>query len=171
MRTEALTEAITIAAETGKASRDQIEDLLSGERARVRSVVEVLPETDLVWALGTDVGEQALLNAFELMPSYYVPGSFERDVTVRYRVTRVPGEPVVQDVVFGPESCRIESAEQTEPPDLSVFLDGVGFVRIATGLAKGMELLMRGELKVQGDVQVAMKMETFFGLAEPESKS
>ncbi|MFI5781309.1 SCP2 sterol-binding domain-containing protein [Nocardia sp. NPDC051570] len=168
MNSEALAEAVTIAAGSGKASRAQIEDLLSGERPRVRSVVEVLPEADLVWALGTEVGEQALRNAFELMPSYYVPGSFDKDVTVRYHVTRPPGETISQDVVFGPQSCRIENTSAT--PDLSVFLSGVGFVRVATGLAKGMELLMRGELKVQGDVQVAMKMETFFGLARPEAK-
>ncbi|MEU2033802.1 SCP2 sterol-binding domain-containing protein [Nocardia amamiensis] len=171
MKTEALAEAITIAAETGKASRAQIEDLLSGERARVRSVVEVLPESDLIWALSTDVGAQALHNAFELMPAYYVPGSFDRDVTVRYRVTRAPGEPVVHDVVFGPEACRVEPVDESKTADLSMFLDGVGFVRIATGLTKGMELLMRGELQVQGDVQIAMKMEAFFGLAAPEGKS
>ncbi|WP_280261793.1 SCP2 sterol-binding domain-containing protein [Nocardia wallacei] len=161
--------AAASAAETGKATRAQIEDLLSGERARVRSVVEVMPESDLVWALGIDIGAHALRNAFDLMPSYYVPGSFDREVTVRYRVTREPGEPIVQDAVFGPDACRIAEGEAAQP-DLTIFLDAVGFVKIATGLVKGMELLMRGELRVQGDVQVAMKMETFFGLAEPEPK-
>jgi len=163
MNSEAMDRAVAIAAESGKASRSQIEDLLSGERPRVRSVVEVLPEADLIWALGTDVGEQALRNAFDLMPSYYVAGNFDRDILVRYKVTRAPGEPVVQDVRFGPQTCGL--VEPGDTPDLTVFLDGTGFVKIATGLVKGMELLMRGELKVSGDAQVAMKMEAFFGLA------
>lgn len=166
MRTEALAEAIEIATRTGKANKNQIEDLLSGERPRVRSVVEVMTESDLRWALGTDVGEQALLNAFELMPNYYVPGEFTEPVTVRYRVTRVPGEPVQRDVVFGPDRCRVGAVDPAIEPDLSIHVSGVGFVQVATGLIRGMELLMRGELTVQGNVQVAMKTETFFGLAQ-----
>lgn len=165
MRTEALTEAIALATTTGKATAGQIEDLLSGERPRVRSVVEVMPESDLRWALGTDLGEQALLNAFELMPSYYVPGEFTDPIIVRYQVTRPPGAPVEQDVCFGPDECRAGPVDPAHQPDLSIFVDGLGFVRVATGLVKGMELLMRGELKLQGNVQVAMKTEIFFGLA------
>ncbi|WP_067826851.1 SCP2 sterol-binding domain-containing protein [Nocardia inohanensis] len=165
MRTEALTEAIALATATGKATAAQIEDLLSGERPRVRSVVEVMAESDLRWALGTDLGEQALLNAFELMPAYYVPGEFTAPVIVRYRVTRAPGEPVGRDVVFGPDYCRVGPVDPSTEPELSVFVDALGFVRVATGLVKGMELLMRGELKLQGNVQVAMKTESFFGLS------
>ncbi|WP_024804183.1 SCP2 sterol-binding domain-containing protein [Nocardia sp. BMG51109] len=164
---EALEGAIALATRTGKASREQIQDLLSGERARVRAVVEVLPAPELDWALGTEIGEQALRNAFALMPAYYRPGGFDTPVTVRYEVTRSAGNPVEQDVVFGPDFCHVREVDPAVEPDLRISLDAIGFTRIATALVRGLELMMRGELRVQGNVQVAMKMETFFGLADP----
>lgn len=162
--------AARLAADTGKASRAQIEDLLSGERARVRRVVEVLPAEDLLWALGTEVGAQALRNAIALMPEYYLPGRFDREVAVRFEIARPPGETVVDTVSFGPEACLVLGPDYRGAVALTVYLDGAGFTRIATGLDKGMELMMRGELRVQGDVQVAMKMEAFFGL-DPKGKT
>lgn len=160
---------VAAAIATGKADQRKIEDLLSGERERVRAAVVTLDEADLSWALGTEIGEVALAKAFELMPTYYLPGHFDEPVTVRWEVTRPPGEPIGRDVEFGMRDCRVATVDPGREPDLWVFLDGIGFVHAATGLVRGMELLMRGDLRVQGNVQVAMKMEAFFGLANEES--
>ena len=147
------------------ASEKQIDDLLSGERTRVKAAVDQLPRNELVSALSTPAGEQALANAFELMPSYYTAGKFDHTVLVRYRVDRPDAGAVERDVTFGPESCVVRPVESTSVPDLTVSMDALSFVEAATGITRGMELLMRGDLKVQGNVQVALKMEAFFGLA------
>jgi hypothetical protein len=146
-------------------SEKQIDDLLSGERARVKAAVDQLPRHELVSALSTPAGEQALANAFELMPSYYTAGKFDHTVLVRYRVDRPHGGAVERDVTFGPEDCVVQPVESTSVPDLTVSMDALSFVEAATGMTRGMELLMRGDLTVQGNVQIAMKMEAFFGLA------
>ena len=147
------------------ASEKQIEDLLSGERARVKAAVDQLPRNELVSALGSPAGEQALANAFELMPSYYTAGKFDHPVLVRYRVDRPDAGTVERDVTFGPESCVVRPVETTSVPDLTVSMDALSFVEAATGITRGMELLMRGDLKVQGNVQIAQKMEALFGLS------
>jgi hypothetical protein len=148
-----------------RASDKQIDDLLSGERIRVKAAVDQLPRDELVRALSTPAGEQALAQAFELMPSYYAAGKFDQPVLVRYRVDRRHASAVERDVTFGPENCVAGPVESTNAPDLTVTMDALSFVEAATGITRGMELLMRGDLKVQGNVQIALKMEAFFGLA------
>ena len=147
------------------ATEKQIDDLLSGERTRVKSAVDQLPRDELVSALSTPAGEQALAHAFELMPSYYAAGKFDQPVLVRYRVDRCHAGVVERDVTFGPENCVVRPVDSTSAPDLTVTMDALSFVEAATGITRGMELLMRGDLKVQGNVQIALKMEAFFGLA------
>jgi hypothetical protein len=147
------------------ASEKQIDDLLSGERSRVKAAVDQLPRDELIRALSTPEGEQALANAFELMPSYYVAGRFAQPVLVRYRVDRSDADAVERDVTFGPENCVVRPVESTSAPDLTVTMDALSFVEAATGITRGMELLMRGDLRVQGNVQIALKMEAFFGLS------
>ncbi|MBO0864111.1 MAG: SCP2 sterol-binding domain-containing protein [Mycobacterium sp.] len=147
------------------ASEKQIADLLSGERTRVKAAVDQLPRNELISALSTPVGEQALANAFELMPSYYTAGKFDHTVRVRYRVDRPDAGALERDVTFGPEDCVVRPVESTSVPDLTVTMDALSFVEAATGITRGMELLMRGDLTVQGNVRIALKMEAFFGLA------
>jgi hypothetical protein len=147
------------------ATDQQIDDLLSGDRPRVKAAVDQLPRDELLRALSMPAGEQALAHAFELMPSYYAAGKFDRPVLVRYRVERSHAGAVERDVTFGPESCVVRPVESTSRPDLTVTMDALSFVEAATGITRGMELLMRGDLKVQGNVQIALKMEAFFGLA------
>jgi hypothetical protein len=148
-----------------EASDKQIDDLLSGERTRVKSAVDELPRDELVSALSTPAGEQALVHAFDLMPSYYAAGKFDQPVLVRYRVDRRHGGTVERDVTFGPENCVVRPVESTNAPDLTVTMDALSFVEAATGITRGMELLMRGDLQVKGNVQIALKMEAFFGLS------
>jgi putative sterol carrier protein len=150
------------------ASDKQIDDLLSGERTRVKAAVDQLPRDELVRALSTPAGEQALAHAFALMPSYYTAGKFDQPVLVRYRVERRHADAVERDVTFGPEDCVVAPVESTTRPDLTVTMDALSFVEAATGMTRGMELLMRGDLTVQGNVQIALKMESFFGLTPGE---
>jgi hypothetical protein len=148
-----------------RAADSQIDDLLSGDRPRVRAAVDQLPRNELVAALSTAAGEQALADAFHLMPSYYTAGKFDRQVLVRYRVERPDAGAVERDVTFGPKDCAVRPVDVTSTPDLTVTMDALSFVEAATGITRGMDLLMRGDLTLQGNVQIALKMEAFFGLA------
>lgn len=147
------------------ATKAQIEDLLSGDRARVKAAFDQVPRTELVWALSTEAGEQALAHAFELMPGYYVAGRFAEPVLVRYRVERDAAHAIERDVTFGPQDCAVAAVDRNHTPALIVAMDALSFVEAATGTTRGMELLLRGDLNLQGDVQIAMKMEAYFGLA------
>jgi SCP-2 sterol transfer family len=143
----------------------QIDDLLSGDRPRVKAAVDQLSRNELVAALSTAAGGQALADAFQLMPSYYTAGKFDREVLVRYRVERPDADAVERDVTFGPQACVVRPVDVTSTPDLTVTMDALSFVEAATGITRGMDLLMRGDLTLQGNVQIALKMEAFFGLA------
>ena len=99
------------------------------------------------------------------MPSYYTAGKFDRPVLVRYRVERPDADAVERDVTFGPQDCVVRPVDVTSTPDLTVTMDALSFVEAATGITRGMDLLMRGDLTLQGNVQIALKMEAFFGLA------
>lgn len=147
------------------ATKAQIEDLLSGDRARVKSAFDEVPRTELAWALSTAAGEQALVHAFELMPSYYTAGRFAEPVLVRYRVERDAAGTVERDVTFGSADCVVAPVDHGRTPDLVVTMDALSFVEAATGTTRGMALLLRGDLNLQGNVQIAMKMEAYFGLA------
>lgn len=147
------------------ATPGQIDDLLSGERPRVKAAVDQLPRDDLLAALSSPAGEGALAHAFDLMPSYYTAGRFAEPVVVRYRVDRTGAEPIERDVTFGPQNCVVAPVHTAGTPDLTITMDALSFVEAATGITRGMELLMRGDLAVKGNVQIALKMEAFFGLA------
>jgi predicted lipid carrier protein YhbT len=79
-------------------------------------------------------------------------------------VSRAPEAELVYDVLLAGTSCTVEPARDGTTPDVTMSTDAVGFIEIAAGLRSGVDLLMRGHLLVEGDAELAMRMESVFGL-------
>jgi hypothetical protein len=147
-------------------SSEHIDNLLSNDRARVKAVIAAVSRGDLAAYLRTDLGESTLKHAFAGMPSFYVPGRVDTEMTVRWNVERPPAKPVKMDVVITPQQCQTHEASDARTPTVTVTLDALSFIELASATTRGKALLMRGRLKIKGSVQLAMKIETLFALGD-----
>jgi putative sterol carrier protein len=66
-------------------------------------------------------------------------------------------------IVIRDGACRA-GRELAEDPQITVTLDAVTFLKLITGNASGPELLLRGKLRVKGDLLLASKLVGLFRL-------
>jgi hypothetical protein len=145
---------------------ERIAMLQSGERAAVREAISGLPRSALAAWLETPAGEDMLRDAFERMPAYYIGGVLDRTVTARWEITRPHASPIRFDLVLAPHSCLTQAPADGTNPAVTLVLDAVSFVELASATRPGMELLVQGWLHIRGDVQLAIRMESLFGLGQ-----
>ncbi|MEV4239727.1 SCP2 sterol-binding domain-containing protein [Nocardia sp. NPDC050408] len=145
-------------------------DLLSNDRGRVKRAIESISAQRLADHLETDTGTAGLVAAFDLMPTFYRGGLPERAV-IRWAVTRRSQGKLERDVELTPDSCTIgEKGAFSAQPAATLTAPASAFVALACGATRGVELMSRGDLRVAGNVQLAMKMERLFDL-EPNATS
>jgi hypothetical protein len=149
---------------SGALSVRQEAGLRSGERESVRAVVRELPRARLTAWLSTSDGEEVLHDAFRRMPMFYVRGLCEGETVARWRVRRQSAEPIGYDLVLGSQTCTVRPVDPGTPAAVTLTFDSAGFVEMACAARRGVELLLNGYLHIQGDVQLAMRMERMFGL-------
>jgi hypothetical protein len=138
---------------------DDLAALSSGGRDTLRAAVEAVPREELAALLATNAGAEALRAAFAKMPEYHTGETVDPPVTARWRVDRL-----AYDVLLTGMTCTVEPARDETTPDVTMTTDAVSFIEIAAGLKSGVDLLMQGRLQVEGDANLAMRMEQLFGL-------
>ncbi|MFD6890587.1 SCP2 sterol-binding domain-containing protein [Streptomyces sp. NPDC059957] len=148
-------------------SSERLAGLRSGTLEEVRAALAGLPRGDLAAWLATSEGEDVLRTVFEQMPGRYTGGPMDGPQTARWVVERPPGTTVAYDLVLTEDTCEVRETGISGAPAVTLVLDAVGFVEMASAAARGMDLLLGGRLDIQGDVHLAMRMESLFGLAEP----
>ena len=85
-------------------------------------------------------------------------------VVIEWRVTgRRDGHPDVRQLVIGDGSAALFPGEQRDP-DLVITVGGVDLLLVATGNASAPALFVRGELEIDGDPWLALRLPTLFGL-------
>jgi hypothetical protein len=141
--------------------------LRSGVRAEVRAALAGLPRADLAAWLATPDGEGVLRTVFEQMPARYTGGIMDGPQTARWEVERTRADTLAYDLVLGEDTCDVRERAISSAPAVTLTLDAVSFVEMASAAAQGMDLLFAGRLHIQGDVHLAMRMESLFGLAAP----
>jgi hypothetical protein len=150
--------------QTGVVSAEQAAGLRSGERESVRAAVRGMPRAQLVAWLSTPDGAEVLHDAFLRMPAFYAGGAPRAGTVARWRVRRAAAGPVEYDLVLGPETCTVRPVDPGTPAAVTLTFDSAGFVEMACAARRGVELMLNGHLHIQGDVQLAMRMERMFGL-------
>lgn len=148
-------------------SPERVAGLRSGVLSEVRAALDGLPREELAAWLATPDGEDVLRTAFERMPERYTGGPMDGPRTARWEIERPSAETVAYDIVLTEDTCDVRETGTSGDPAVTLALDAVSFVEMASAAAQGMDLLLKGRLHIRGDVHLAMRMESLFGLAEP----
>lgn len=148
-------------------SPERVAGLHSDALSEVRAAIDGLPREDLAAWLATPAGEDVLRTVFERMPERYTGGPMDGAQTARWEVGRSPADTIAYDLVLTEDACDVRETGISGAAAVTLTLDAVSFVEMASAAAQGMDLLLKGRLHIQGDVHLAMRMESLFGLAAP----
>ncbi|MFE7358285.1 SCP2 sterol-binding domain-containing protein [Streptomyces sp. NPDC057543] len=148
-------------------SPERVAALRSGELSEVRAALAGLSREDLAAWLATPDGEDVLRTVFERMPERYTGGPMDGTQTARWEVERLPASTLAYDLVLTEDTCDVRETGISGAPAVTLALDAVSFVEMASAAVQGMDLLLKGRLHIRGDVNLAIRMESLFGLAEP----
>ena len=102
---------------------------------------------------------------FGAMPRVVRRSALERErVVIEWRIGgRRDGRPDVCQLVIEDGAAVVVRGEPREP-ELTLTMDGVTLLLLATGNANGPALFVNGELRVDGDPWLAMRLPWIFGL-------
>jgi SCP-2 sterol transfer family len=150
---------------------ERLEAIRKMDRTSVRNAILGVPKADLAAWLATADGEAALDRAFARMPEYYVSGLLNRQRLVRWNVERDTATALTFDLELDSDRCVVQPVSNAANPDLTLTVSAVGFVEMASKTRRATEMFMQGQLKVQGNVRLAMKMESLFDLDSEEQDS
>ena len=91
--------------------------------------------------------------------------AMEREnATVEWRITGRPdNRPDVRQLVVGDGRALMLDGEPGEA-DLTITMDGVDFLLLATGGANGPAMFVNGDLQIDGDPWLAARLPKFFAL-------
>jgi predicted lipid carrier protein YhbT len=102
---------------------------------------------------------------FRVMPRAVRRRALERErIVVEWRLTGRPdGRPDVRQLVIEAGAAEVLPGEPREA-DLTLTMDAVDFLLLATGNASGPALFVRGDVELDGDPWLAMRLPRVFGV-------
>jgi putative sterol carrier protein len=102
---------------------------------------------------------------FSAMPRAIRRKALEREqAVIEWRITGRPdGRHDVRQLVVEDGAAAVVRGEPREA-DLTLTMDGVAFLLLATGNAAGTKMFVRGEVAIDGDPWLAMRLPRFFGV-------
>jgi putative sterol carrier protein len=81
------------------------------------------------------------------------------EAIIQYRLTGEEGGDYIIDI--GEGGCKVTEGV-AEAPVVTVTADGRDFADVLLGRANGMQYFMMGKIKLAGDLNLAMKLTSFF---------
>jgi putative sterol carrier protein len=84
------------------------------------------------------------------------------ELVIRWRIVSPSGNADVYDVVIDHGDCRVVHGGQHIPPRVTLSTDRPTFLRLAVGAQDPMAAYFAGDLKFDGDVTAAMRMQMLF---------
>jgi putative sterol carrier protein len=81
------------------------------------------------------------------------------DAIIQYHLTGDEGGDWI--ITIGDGKCTVAEGE-AENPKMTLTADSQDFKDVLTGQANGMQYFMQGKLKLAGDLNLAMKLTSFF---------
>ncbi|MFV2097480.1 SCP2 sterol-binding domain-containing protein [Micromonospora sp. LOL_014] len=86
---------------------------------------------------------------------------------VHWRISgRTDGGEDVYEMQIADGQCSVSAVVQRQPT-LTVRLDGVNFLKMATGNANARMLFLRGRLKARGDLALTNRLPSLFNVPPP----
>lgn len=138
-------------------------DLATQDPNRLASIVGGLSDNELDEVMRSELRGQVLDEIFRRMAEQFRPEKAKgQNVTVRFVVTGSPsGDADTYEAVVRDGVCTT-SKELDGSPRSTITLGAVPFLRLVTGTAGGVELFMKGKLKVSGDMMFAAQVAGWF---------
>jgi putative sterol carrier protein len=138
-------------------------DLAAQDPNQLASIVGSLSDNELDEVMRGELRGQVLDEIFRRMAEHFRPEKAKgQNVTVRFVVTGNPaGADDVYEAVVRDGVCTT-SKELGDNPRATITLGAVPFLRLVTGAAGGVELFMKGKLKVGGDMMFAAQVAGWF---------
>ena len=81
------------------------------------------------------------------------------EAVIQYKLTGDQGGNYIITIHDG--KCTVAEGE-AENPSMTLTADGIDFRDVLLGVANGMQYFMMGKLKLAGDLNLAMKLTSFF---------
>lgn len=109
-----------------------------------------------------ELAERILDEVFRRMGSHYEPETArDTEAVVRWRIGKDPVTAVRYECVLSGHTCTVNKTPEHEPR-VTITVGPVEFLRLASGNASAPALLMKGKLKVAGDVGFAAGLTKLF---------
>lgn len=105
----------------------------------------------------TEISVQELMNR---MPKAFMPEKAEGvDTIIQYNLTGEEGGDWIITIKDG--KCTVESGV-AQNPKMTLTADAQDYKDVITGKTNAMQAFMQGKLKLAGDLNMAMKLTSFF---------
>lgn len=133
---------------------------------RLATVLAAVPDRQLEQLMRTPARRLIIETIFLIMPRYLDRTSAAGlDLAIRWRVRN--GEPDegthdVYDLVIAERRCRVTRGESEARPLVTVTLESVELLRLATGRSNPMQSYLAGRLSLRGDIMQAARLTSLF---------
>ena len=102
----------------------------------------------------------------EKMPGAFLPEKAQGvDATIQFEFTGA--EAGDWYVVIKDGTCAVNRGASTQPATMTLTADSADFINLITGELDPMTAFMQGKLKLQGDLNLAMKLTQMFRVRQP----
>jgi SCP-2 sterol transfer family len=132
------------------------------------TLIARLSDEEIAEMVGGPQRKQVLDEIFNRMADHVEPSQVgDLDAVVHFKILERPAEHGGgydhYEVVFFEGRCRATD-DPTREPQVTLALDGVHFLKLASNKVAGPTLFMSGKLKLEGDVMLASRLTSFFAI-------
>jgi alkyl sulfatase BDS1-like metallo-beta-lactamase superfamily hydrolase len=132
---------------------------------RLAWLAGTIPDRQLEQLMRTPARRLVTEAIFLIMPRYLDRGrAAGLDMAIRWRV-RGPDEaddPDVYDLIIAERRCRVTRGASEARPLVTVTLDSVELLRLATGRTSPMQSYLSGRVSLRGDIMQAARLTSLF---------
>ncbi|MBI5309413.1 MAG: SCP2 sterol-binding domain-containing protein [Actinobacteria bacterium] len=146
------------------------EELMAVEPAAFATAVAAAPDHELAEGMATEFRVIVLDEVFRRMEAHFEPKRSKKlNIVIQFHLTGShDGNVDVYQVIIRDDRCAT-GKELTEPAKLTLRLDAVDFLKLATNNEKGMDLYIKGRLKVDGNLILATRLQGLFLIPDADS--
>lgn len=145
------------------------EELMAVEPAAFAATVAATPDHELAEGMATEFRTVILDEVFRRMEEHFDPKKSKKlDLVIHFHLEgAASGSLDSYQVIIQADKCTT-SKDLDKKPKLALTLDGVDFLKLATNNLKGMDLYIKGRLKVDGNLILATRLQGLFLLPDAD---
>lgn len=138
------------------------------DRLGFARLVKAASDRELLTLMRSPRREPILRDILDDLPAVFRPGrAGDLDAVVHWRVTgRTDGGTDTLELRIADGSLTV-SMQPTRTPRLTLTLGPVDFLKMVTGNANPRLLVLRGRMKVRGDLGLSTRFPSYFGTPRP----